>query len=235
MKIRNPFVLRSLGFVAAWILRLWLGTLRYRILFPAGVVHPADPRRERFIYAFWHESFLAPAFVRTRIHALISHHADGELIAQVCRGLRYGVIRGSTTRGGVSALKELVRIAGKSHLLVTPDGPRGPRRSLQPGLIYLASRTGLPIVVVGVGFAHAWRARSWDRFAVPRPWSTLCAVVSEGVAVPPVLTRHELEDYRSRVEEHFLRLTEAAERWAAGGPRPMRPPPFANTALRTSA
>jgi len=235
MKLRNPVVIRLLGFMSAWVLRVWLATLHYRIVFPNGIVHPVDPRRERFIYAFWHESFLVPAFVRTRVHALISHHADGELITQVCRGLRYGVIRGSTSRGGVAALRELLRSARKGHLLVTPDGPRGPRRRIQPGLIYLASHTGLPIIAVGVGFSHAWRARSWDRFAVPRPWSTLFVVLSEPIAVPPDLTRSQLDDYRLRVEEHFRRLTDLAETWATSGRRPRRPPPFVDTRSRMSA
>jgi lysophospholipid acyltransferase (LPLAT)-like uncharacterized protein len=235
MKLRHPLLIRWAGFLASWLIRGWLSTIRYRIVFAPGIIHPTDPRRERFIYAFWHESFLAPAFIRTRVDALISRHADGELIAQVCRGLRYGVIRGSTTRGGTVAVRELVRAARRSHLLVTPDGPRGPRRRIQPGLIYLASQSGLPIVPVGVGFAHAWRARSWDRFAVPWPGSLLCAVVSEAITVPPGLTRGELEGYRLRVEEHFQRLTEAAERWAEGGPRPLRPPMFPAQRRRLSA
>ena len=235
MKLRNRTLVFALGFAAAWVVRLWLATLRYKIVCPDGVVPPPNPRSRRLIYAFWHESLLAPAFSRTKVSTLISQHADGELIAQACRGLGFGVIRGSTTRGGGPALLEMLRAAKVGHLMVTPDGPRGPRRRVQRGLIYVASQTGLPIVPAGVGFSHAWRARSWDRFAVPRPWSTVYVVLSEPIAVPAGLTRTELEQHRQRIEAFFRRLTDAAEQWAAGGKRPSPPPCINPVAVRLSA
>jgi lysophospholipid acyltransferase (LPLAT)-like uncharacterized protein len=202
------------------LIRLWMSTVRLRILFSEEGRHPTDPRDRRFIYAFWHESILVAATVRTRIHVLISRHADGELIAQVCRFLGLRVARGSSTRGGVEALLELNRHSQRTHLAVTPDGPRGPRRKVQPGVVYLASLTGLPVVVFGVGFSRAWRARSWDRFAVPKPWSTAFCVIAPAVHVPPSLSREALERYRRLIEERLLGATLAAERWAEGGTRP---------------
>ena len=134
-----------------------MGTIRYRIAMADPAVYPADPRRQRYIYAFWHESILVATGFHTKIQILISQHADGELIARVCRHLGVGTIRGSSTRGGSQALLELMRASKQAHLLVTPDGPKGPRRQLALGIIFLASITGLPIVPVGVGFASAWR------------------------------------------------------------------------------
>jgi lysophospholipid acyltransferase (LPLAT)-like uncharacterized protein len=216
MKLRNPWLIRLLAMLAAWLIRLWVNTLRYRIVLPPDAgKHPADPRRQRCIYAFWHETLLFPTRFPTRIHVLISQHADGEFIARVCGHLRYGVVRGSSTRHGASALRRLLRLSRRTHLLVTPDGPRGPRRVVQPGLIYLASRTGLPIHACGVAYTRAWRARSWDRFAVPRPWSLAVGVLAPAVRVPPNLDRKGLEQYRLLVEEHFHEATAAAERLAA--------------------
>ena len=111
------------------------------------------------------------------MHILISDHRDGELITQVIRRLGFSVVRGSTTRGGTRALREMTLRIDQGHLCVTPDGPRGPRRSVHQGIAYLCSRTGLPIVGAGMAFQRPWRARSWDRFCVPRPFSPAACVV----------------------------------------------------------
>jgi lysophospholipid acyltransferase (LPLAT)-like uncharacterized protein len=218
MKVRHPWLIHLLALVGAAAVRLWMATVRYRF---AGPAHPADPRVARYIYAFWHESMLVPAGLRTRARVLISRHADGELIAQVCRRLGFLPVRGSTTRGGAAGLLALTNPGeAPAHVAVTPDGPRGPRRRAQVGAVALASLTGLPVVGCGVGYSRAWRARSWDRFAVPRPWSAVCCVMTPPLRVPAGLDRDGLERYRRLLEEHLLHATEAAERWAAGGPPP---------------
>ena len=164
MKLRNPILIRTLGFVIAWVVRLWIGTLLYRYR-PLGLNFDPHQRglRERYIYALWHENMLLLAYqyARPDIHVLISRHADGQLIAEVCRHLGFRTVRGSTTRGGAEALLQMTHLGGKSHLAITPDGPRGPRRTVQIGLAYLAARTGMPVVPVGIGFSKPWRLRSW--------------------------------------------------------------------------
>jgi lysophospholipid acyltransferase (LPLAT)-like uncharacterized protein len=224
MKLRSGWLVRLVALLAAWMIRWWMSTVRRRIFFADGLVHPVDARVEKFIYAFWHDSFFfiaaTPWAGPSRIHVLISQHADGELIARTCRHLRFGVVRGSTSRGGAGALLQLLHCSRRSHLGVTPDGPRGPRRQVQLGSIYAASFTGLPIVPVGVGYERAWRSRSWDRFGVPWAWSVATCVFGPPVHVPPSLGREGLEHYRRLVEERMHLATEAAERWAAGGSRP---------------
>jgi len=222
MKLRSRWLTRCLALFGALLLRLWLCTLRYRVASLGAEVHPVDPRRRRFLYAFWHETLLSALSLRRRVHVLISRHRDGELIARICLHLGIGTVRGSSgsdRRGGATALREMAHLAGRTHLAVTPDGPRGPRRVVQPGLILLASRTGLPVVPLGVGWSHAWRARSWDRFAVPLPFSSACCVFGAEIHVPPRLDRGQLERYRLLVEGEMLRATAAAERWAARGGR----------------
>jgi hypothetical protein len=108
------------------------------------------------------------------------------------------------------------------HLTITPDGPRGPRRRLAPGSIYLASRLGMPLVVSGLGFDRPWRAPSWDRFAIPRPYSRARAVASGEIHVPPDLDRKGLEHYRLRIEQLMNRLSQEAEAWAESGTRKIR-------------
>jgi lysophospholipid acyltransferase (LPLAT)-like uncharacterized protein len=85
---------------------------------------------------------------------------------------------------------------------------------VQPGVVYVASRTGMQVVPVGVGYDRPWRVRSWDRFAVPKPCSRARMLLGEPVAVPPRLKADELEPYRLAVQAEMDRLTEAAERWA---------------------
>jgi lysophospholipid acyltransferase (LPLAT)-like uncharacterized protein len=219
MKLRHPWLIGCVALFGAILVRLWMGTIRFRMAFAGNVRHPTNPNQARFIYAFWHETILFAAAFKTRTHVLISQHADGELIARVARHLGMGTVRGSTTRGGGNALLEMIRFSQRTHLAATPDGPRGPRRRVQMGLVLLASRTGLPIVPMGVGAPRAWRAKSWDRFVVPLPYSTAHCVVGAAIHVPAKLNRAGLERYRCLVEERLLEATEQAERWARGGER----------------
>jgi len=216
MKLSHPLVIRLVAALAAVVIRLWMGTTRVRTHCADGRPHPVDPAQSRFVYAFWHETLLAPIAVRPKARVLISQHRDGELIAQACRWLGMGVIRGSTARGGSQALLEMIRGDGDgAHLAITPDGPRGPRRELKPGIVMVASQSGLPIVPVGIGFTRAWRAASWDRFAVPLPFSTLVGVMSEPIEVPKDLDRAQMQHYQRLVEERLREATVQAEEWAA--------------------
>jgi lysophospholipid acyltransferase (LPLAT)-like uncharacterized protein len=225
LKIRSPWLIRTLAFAAAWLIRGWMGTVRVRFVFRGGRHHPPDPRLERFIYAFWHEDVLFAATLKARIHVLISSHGDGELIARIAGQLGRGSVRGSTTRGGMRALREMMRVGRRTHLGVTPDGPQGPRRRVQMGTIFLAAQTGLPIVPFGVGYSRVWRAPSWDRFAVPWPGTQITVVVAPEVRVPRGLSRPQLEKYRRLVEERLNHVSEIAERCSN---RDGRPVPAAN-------
>lgn len=219
MKLRNPRLIRVAAFLAAGLVRVWMATVRCRVVNQDEADHPADADRARFIYVLWHEALLAPVKFRARVRILISQHADGELIARVCGHLGFGVVRGSTTRGGGGALVELWDCSRRAHLVFTPDGPRGPRRRVQPGVVVLAARSGLPIIPVGIGFSRAWRAGSWDRFAVPMPFSACVCVAGRAVHVPAEADREALAGVRQLVEDRMLEATEAAERLAEGGRR----------------
>lgn len=220
MKIRHPALIRLLSGASAALIRPWMASLRPRIDLRLSGQHPADPRENRFIYIFWHEYLLAAMLFRsTPVHILISHHADGELIAQACQRLGVGVVRGSSRHGGTAALLELHRVSRETHLAVTPDGPRGPRRTLQMGVVRMAAQVGLPIVPMGVGFKRCWRASSWDRFAAPMPFSDVHLVGGEPTVVPREMKPDQTEYYRQLVEKRLNEATDDAERWAEGRPR----------------
>jgi lysophospholipid acyltransferase (LPLAT)-like uncharacterized protein len=214
MKIRHPLALKALGFVVACLVRLWIGLvhLRYR---PIGSNLDPNYRRfkGRYLYAFWHENLLMPAYQygRPDVHVLVSKHADGELISQACRRLGFRLVRGSSTRDYVEAVRAMMRLARTAHLAVTPDGPRGPRRRVQPGVVYLAARTGLPIVPMGFAYRRAWRLPTWDRFVLPCPWSDVVLVTTEPIHVPPDVRKEQMEAWRLRVEDAIRQADEAAE------------------------
>ena len=85
-------------------------------------------------------------------------------------------------------MRELLAKSQKMNFTITPDGPRGPRRQLAQGSVYLASKLGIPIVPMGFGYDRPWRFNSWDRFAIPRPYSRARAVVSPMMHIPPSWT-----------------------------------------------
>jgi lysophospholipid acyltransferase (LPLAT)-like uncharacterized protein len=214
MKLRSPWLISIVAALAALVIRLWIGTIRASAVSLDGRQHPTDPAKEKYIFAFWHDGLLAPLVIRTKVRVLISEHADGELIAQVCKHLGFGVIRGSSARGGLRALLEMIRTAHEpAHLGITPDGPRGPRRELQAGTIMVASQTGIPVLPFGVGFSRVWRAPSWDRFAVPCPFSTLVGVVGEPIQIPANLSKEDLRRWKMHVQDRLNELTAQAEAW----------------------
>ncbi len=224
MKLRHPLLIKAVGFGLAGIISIWLRTLRYRSFEPVSGVSPWSPgQTETFIYAFWHETLLIPSLAYRHHkrpqngYMLISQHADGELIAQVCRHLGIRVTRGSTKRGGAAALMQLQKLLENSHVVLTPDGPRGPRRVCQVGAVKLASETGCAIVPLGFAIHRCWRAPSWDRFAVPFPFTRCVGVNASPIRVPPGISRAELEEYRLKFEASMLDVTKLAEDYAGKG------------------
>jgi lysophospholipid acyltransferase (LPLAT)-like uncharacterized protein len=215
MTRRSRWLVRYLAVVAAVVIRLWMSTIRVRIASFDGQPHPSDPARGRYIYTFWHETLLAPLATRPQAQVLVSQHTDGEAIARICQRLGVEVIRGSTARGGCQALLEMIRNSNVGlHLAITPDGPRGPRRELKAGAVMVASQSGLPIVPTGIAFVQAWRAGSWDRFAIPCPFTAALGVIGEPIAIPSDLDRGGIQHWTRVVEQRMHELTELAEEWA---------------------
>src|SRR4051794_13293162 len=173
-KRRMPAPLIKLGgLAAAEGIRAWMSTLDYRGVFYDRSVDPALSTGGQRIYIFWHENILFPLYLRghCNLAMLLSRHRDADILTELARHLGFEFVRGSTFGGGSAALRELLRKSQDMHLAITPDGPRGPRRVLAQGPIYLSSKLGLPIVAMGFGYDRPWRMPTWDRFAVPKPHS----------------------------------------------------------------
>ena len=215
MKISHPIAIKTASLLGSWVLRLWLNTGDYWF----SVEDPAsDPRREGEgnVYLFWHEMMLFPLITHCGpdFSILVSRHRDGELITQIMRMFRGKTVRGSTSRGAATGLLQMLQRPSK-HLGITPDGPRGPRRVMQSGAVFLASRTGLPLVPAGCAFDGCWRAGSWDKMALPRPFRRAVCVIASPMTVPPGLDRDGIEEYRKKAQGEMDRVQKCAEELAA--------------------
>ena len=168
---------------------------------------------------FWHEHILGPLFFRRHcpVTMMLSQHGDADLIGQSAQFIGMKCIRGSSSHGGVNALKQFVQMPDHDILAFAADGPQGPYRHMAPGAIFLASKLQLPVVLLGVGYDRCWRMSSWDRFAVPYPFTRGRFLSSPMFSIPKRLSRFDLEHYRKKMETLLIQLADEAEAWAVSG------------------
>lgn len=188
----------SLGTLA---LRALARTLRIRR--EEGAVAALWAARTPVIYAVWHgRVLLLPYLYGPRgCCVLASRSRDGELVARWIARFGLVPIRGSSTRGGSEALRQLAReLREGGEVVVVPDGPTGPREVAKPGVVALARLTGAPIVPIAVGASREWRLDSWDGFRIPRPFARCVVRFGEPLRVRPDADRAALEAARKDVE-----------------------------------
>jgi lysophospholipid acyltransferase (LPLAT)-like uncharacterized protein len=171
------------------------------------------------IYAVWHGRILIVPWLNARFHrtdgarsvrVLASRSRDGDIVAAFVERFGMGVVRGSSSRGGAAALRELARaVEGGQDVAVVPDGPRGPSCHAQAGIVSLAATTGAPIVPLGVAARPARRLRSWDRFMVPAPFARCAVVFGPAVSVG---RGDDREAVRAAVERALQEATDTADR-----------------------
>jgi hypothetical protein len=195
----------AIGYAGAAVVRLLIGSLRMTID-GEEKLRTGLGNGQKVIYTFWHGQMLIVAFTHRHrgIHILISDHRDGEIISRITRRLGFSSIRGSTTRGGARAVMSiLTKLNDRFNLAITPDGPRGPRWKVQQGVIYIAQKTGLPIVPFVNGTEKYWELSTWDRFRIPKPFSRGFLIYGDPLVVPKDLDR---EGVRRKVQELEDRL-----------------------------
>jgi lysophospholipid acyltransferase (LPLAT)-like uncharacterized protein len=204
---------RGLIVLGFWVYRLWARTLRLRVEDANGVVDFV--RNRPVIFAIWHNRLLMlprvfdPCFPTRQSYGLISASGDGDLIAIFIERSGYGTIRGSSSRKGVIALRQLVEtLAAGGNVLVTPDGPRGPVYQASQGIVFLAQKSGAPVIPIHMEYSSSWRLKSWDRFVVPRPFATLRAIFGAPIQVPPIEDADQFEAQRLRLQNAMMSLVE---------------------------
>lgn len=200
----------AIHFFGGFVLRLLVKTWRLESAKLEWVAE-AMAAGEQFIFAFWHNRQIGFIKIQQRYRAqvkvMVSRHGDGEIIARIVAKHGIGSVRGSSTRGGSAALKELIEATAEGHVAITPDGPVGPRYHLKQGAVLLASRSGLPVVCVSWSADRAWCFRSWDRFLLPKPFARLTADVDGPIVIPANLDTDGVEAARRELEQRMKTLT----------------------------
>ena len=208
------------GWRARWLiafgyrlLQVWARTLRFELDDRAQVI--GTPPNERYIGALWHNRLLLLPFVLQRYlparrgAALISPSGDGELLAQLVERFGFEVVRGSSSRKGASAIRQLAEvIANGQDVVITPDGPRGPAYQLGQGLVFLAQQSGAQIVPIQMEYSSCWRVKSWDRFILPKPFATVRVIFGAPHRVAASSNDDDFERERQRLQEVMLSLVE---------------------------
>lgn len=187
-----------------------------------GTEHLEAARRlsPQVIFAFWHGRLLVLSFSHRHraIQVLASEHRDGDLMGRTITWLGFGHLRGSTTRGGARALRELSAVLRTGYDVgLTIDGPRGPRGIVQQGAIELSRMTASAVVPVSNTARPRRLLHSWDRFQLPLPGARVTIAYGEPILVPADADRGERERYRSLLEERLNGLTTGLDRDLAYG------------------
>ena len=192
----------------SWALRLLAATLRLRR--EERTVDPLWAAGAPAIYVVWHARLLLlPYLYRGRgLRALVSRSEDGSMISDLVRRFGFVTVRGSSSRGGAGGLWALARAIGEGHsVVVVPDGPRGPRQVLKAGVVVLARLTGAHVVPLALAASSEWRARSWDEFRIPKPFSRCVVRFGEPIRVPRDAVGAGEETARKEIEAALTAVT----------------------------
>jgi lysophospholipid acyltransferase (LPLAT)-like uncharacterized protein len=223
VKIRSRWLTKCLAWLLVQVSLTLMRSCRRIYLAPDPwwrLDDDCEAGRDRYgVLCVWHDLLLIPTFAairakRVKTCCLVSKHQDGTYLADVMGFLGYTTVRGSTQRGGAAAVKQLIADTAGKHIVITPDGPRGPRRVLKPGAIYVASQTGKPLYVGAYACSHAWTIRGrWTDAMIPKPFSTVYVVTSRPIPIPPHVSRDQLRqvDRLSRGEIERIEFEPAGD------------------------
>ena len=213
-EIRESGKSTFLGKLAGRIMQAYCATLRFEIEDRCGLTRPGGIPGP-VIYCLWHNRiFTVPAAWKMacgkhrRAVVLTSASHDGATLARAVGVFGIGSVRGSSSRRGVAALVSMRKALREgTDVCITPDGPRGPRYVIQPGIVKLAEASGALLIPIHVEYPACWTLKTWDRFAIPKPCSKVRVIFDEALAVPAGLSEDDFETWRRRIEEIMLRGT----------------------------
>ena len=170
---------------------------------------PKSISNKPYIVAFWHGEILMNPFLYKKImknakmSLIISNHFDGEMIAKSISFFGFDTIRGSTSKGAIKVLKESFRKIDQGYsIAITPDGPRGPRHSVADGVVAIAQKKGLEIITFNYKASSFWQLNSWDKFIIPKPFSTLSFYASEPFSIAGMQKDEAKDMIKQRLQEY---------------------------------
>jgi lysophospholipid acyltransferase (LPLAT)-like uncharacterized protein len=198
---------RLAGYLAGYAMKLWGLTLRYEVNDLPGVTQPFIAPAP-VIFALWHNRiFTMPPIWRgtggkaRKSVVLTSASKDGTTLATAMSMFGLGAIRGSSSRRAVSALIGMKKaLQDGADVCVTPDGPKGPRYTVQPGVIKVAQATGAEIIPIHIRYSSAWRLKTWDRFVIPKPFSRVSVTFDKPHRIAPDMDTEAFEAARVALE-----------------------------------
>jgi lysophospholipid acyltransferase (LPLAT)-like uncharacterized protein len=163
---------------------------------------------ESYVVAFWHGELLMQPYnyknikPKGKVSAMISEHKDGEAITKTVEFLGIDSIRGSSTRGGSKALIAAIKELKKGNdIAITPDGPRGPRFSVANGIVAISKKTHAKILPFNCKPKKYWQFNSWDKFIIPKPFTTIEFFIGEPFSVQNI----EIEEAKAFIKEQLLK------------------------------
>ncbi|MDQ8188693.1 lysophospholipid acyltransferase family protein [Roseibacillus persicicus] len=203
-EVRGGWKATAIGNTAGWFAVSLARTLRLTVEYQCEGPSTSSPR----LFSLYHNRMIGAAAasgpwssLRPGV-VLTSASKDGATLAAAMECFGLGAVRGSSSRRGAAALVALRReLEAGHHVVITPDGPRGPRYVVQPGLVKLASITQVPIIPFLVNYESYWQLNSWDKFQIPKPFSKVQITFGKEIHVPADLGREEFELERKKVEE----------------------------------
>lgn len=198
--IRGDRKAELLGTLAGWLMKIWAKTLKIEVEDKGGATYGENPVYPA-VFAMWHSRIfiIPPVWWETggkfrKTVVLTSASKDGAMLASAMEVFGLGAVRGSSSRRGAAALIGMLRsIRAGQDLCITPDGPRGPRYTVHPGIVKLAQTAQVPIIPIHATFSSAWRLGTWDRLVIPKPFSRVKVVFDEMLVVPPSLDEAAFE------------------------------------------
>lgn len=213
--LRHSLFQAAVCWLIAWLIRLVYVTSSVKRQIDV-TARPYVEGHAHAIFAFWHGRLMLMPMLYPRRRAmavLISQHRDGTLLSQVMKYFSVSVIRGSSSKGGSTAAKEMIRFArAGGNIGITPDGPRGPMQQAGKGVIQVAHMTSTPIVPVSISASRYKCLRSWDRFMIALPFSRIMLTVGEPIDVA-TNDPTALEQKRAELENTLNRLTCQADHY----------------------
>lgn len=226
LKWYDPAVLSILPPVAGWIISAMMRSCRLTGVFGQDAVKDAlDRSGGKAVYATWHQRMFYHFyfFGRMNLIMMISGSRDGEYAARLASCLGFRNVRGSSTRGGSKALKDMMARLKSGHgsAGMLADGPQGPPRVIKIGSLIMARDTGFPLIGVLWGCDNCWVLNSWDRYLIPKPFSHVVIAYTEPMWIPPKATGPELDFLRLEFENRLNEATRLCD-LRFGAERPWR-------------
>jgi lysophospholipid acyltransferase (LPLAT)-like uncharacterized protein len=220
MKIRSRWLNLVMSWFATLCLRLLFMTVRvdHRNIASEGTPYVRPTGTQRYTFCMWHDHIVLAAFSLETFNlaGLISQHRDGSYLADSVMMAGIRPVRGSTSRGGLEAVREILSLP-ELHLAMTPDGPRGPRHQMKEGIIYISSRSGRPVVPCALLADRFWSVNgSWTDMILPKPFSKVLLIAGTPMVIPEDLPREAMASQVELLQCEMNRLEDIGRRIMAG-------------------